>query len=251
VRRDLLEDLLAGRPPAPGPKLTAARDAGLHPPAPCVVIVAVPLTATDDEHALRAVAVALSRAVGSILQPLTVTRHDELVLIARADGDPAPLVEALGQAHERLAAAGAKLAIGVSAVQNGLDQVGAAYAEAQAALERVRPAGGLLALPLMSAFDCLALFGRGTARRRIPETLRRFVADDLADGRILTTTLLEYVASDLNAKLTAQRLYVHPNTARYRLAKIEERTGCDLRSVADVIDLVIAVRVAEDELAGG
>ena len=28
VRRDLLEDLLAGHAPAPGPKLTAAREAG-------------------------------------------------------------------------------------------------------------------------------------------------------------------------------------------------------------------------------
>jgi sugar diacid utilization regulator len=251
VRRDLLEDLLAGRPPAPGPKLTAARDAGLHPPAPFVVIVAVPLTAPDDEHALRAVAVALSRAAGSVLAPLTVTRHEELVLIARVDQDPARLVEALAQAQERLAATGSKLAIGVSAVQSGLDRMASAYAEAQAALERVRATGGTLALPVMSAFDCLALFGRDTARRRIPEGVRRFVAEDLADGRILTTTLLEYVASDLNAKLTAERLYVHPNTARYRLAKIEERTGCDLRSVADVIDLVIAVRLAEHDLAVG
>jgi sugar diacid utilization regulator len=251
VRRDLLEDLLAGRPPTPGPKLTAARDAGLHPPAPCVVVVAVPLTAPDDEHALRAVAVALARAVGSVLQPVTVTRHEELVLIARVDGDPARLVEALGQAQERVAATGITLAIGVSAVQSGLDRVAGAYAEAEAAVERVRAGGGMLALPVMSAFDCLALFGRDTARRRIPEKVRRFVADDLAEGRILTTTLLEYVACDLNAKLTAERLYVHPNTARYRLAKIEERTGRDLRSVADVIDLVIAVRVAEDDLAGG
>jgi hypothetical protein len=31
VRRDLLEDLLAGRAPAPGAKLTAARAAGLVP----------------------------------------------------------------------------------------------------------------------------------------------------------------------------------------------------------------------------
>ena len=249
VRRDLLEDLLAGRPPAPGPKLTAARDAGLHPPAPCVIIVAVPLTAPGDEHALRAVAIALARAVGSALQPLTVTRHEELVLIARADGKPAELVEALGQAQERVAATGIELAIGVSAVQNGLERVAGAYAEAQAALERVRATGGMVALPVLSAFDCLALFGRDTARRRIPESVRRFVADDLAEGRILTTTLLEYIACDLNAKLTAERLYVHPNTARYRLAKIEERTGCDLRRVADVMDLLIAVRVAEAEVA--
>jgi sugar diacid utilization regulator len=249
VRRDLLEDLLAGRTPAPGPKLMAARDAGLLPAVPCVVIVAVPLSAPEDEHALRAVAVALARAVGSALQPLTVTRHDELVLIARVEGDVGDLVEALGQAQERLAATATKLAVGMSAVQSGLDRVSHAYAEAQAAVEKMRPAGGVLALPTMSAFDCLTLFGRETARQRIPAAVRQFVADDLADGRVLTTTLLEYVAADFNARLTAERLFLHPNTARYRLGKIEERTGCNLRHVADVMDLLIAVRVAEAELA--
>jgi sugar diacid utilization regulator len=249
VRRDLLEDLLADRAPAAGPKLTAARDAGLHPPAPCVVVVAVPLAPPEDEHTLRAVAVALARAVGSVLQPLTVTRHDEIVLIARVAGNVGHLIEALGQAQERLATAGTNLAIGVSAVQSGLDRVANAYADAQAALERVRATGGVLALPVLSAFDCLTLFGRETARQRIAPAVRQFVAEDLADGRVLTTTLLEYVACDLNAKLTAERLYVHPNTARYRLGKIEERTGCDLRCVADVMDLLIAVRIAEAELA--
>jgi sugar diacid utilization regulator len=227
----------------------AARDAGLLPAVPCVVIVAVPLSPPEDEHTLRAVAVALSRAVGSALQPLTVTRHDELVLIARVEGDVGELVAAVGQAQERLAADATKLAVGVSAVQSGLDRVAHGYAEAQAAVDKMRSAGGVLALPVMSAFDCLTLFGRETARQRIPAAVRQFVADDLADGRVLTTTLLEYVAADFNAKLTAERLYVHPNTARYRLGKIEERTGCNLRRVADVMDLLIAVRVAEAELA--
>jgi PucR C-terminal helix-turn-helix domain/GGDEF-like domain len=246
VRRDLLEDLLAGRPPAPGPKLTAARDAGLHPPVPCVVIVAVPLVAPDDEHALRSVAVTLARAVGSAVAPLTVTRHDELVLIARVDDDAGDLVTALAAAHERLTAAGTELAIGVSIVQPGLDRVATAYEQAHAALERVRSRGGIMALPAMSTFECLTLFGPETASRRIPEDVRRFVSEDLAEGRVLTTTLLEYVASDFNARLTAERLFVHPNTARYRLGKIEERTGCDLRCVADVVDLLIAVRLSPD-----
>jgi hypothetical protein len=247
VRRDLLEDLLAGRPPAPGPPLTALREAGLHPPAPCVVIVAAPLAPPEDEHTLRSVAVALARAVGSSMQPLTVTRHDELVLVARVEGEPAELVEALSGAQEALAAAGTPLGLGVSIVQSGLDRLADAYDEAQAALETVRERGGVVALPALSTFDCLVLFGPGTARRRIPPAVRRFVDEDLAEGRVLTTTLLEYVASDFNAKLTAERLFVHPNTARYRLAKIEERTGSDLRHVGDVIDLLIAVRVAEAE----
>jgi hypothetical protein len=248
VRRDLLDDLLAGRPPAPGPKLMAAHDAGLHLPVPCVVVVAVPLEPPDGEHTLRAVALSLSRAIGSSLRPLVVTRHDELVVIARVERDVEALVADLCSVQTRLAAEGTVLAIGMSAVQNGLERTAHAYAEAQAGLERVRGAGGVVALPVLSAFDCLTLFGRETARGRIPANVRQFVAEDLADGRVLIATLLEYVASDFNAKLTAERLFVHPNTARYRLGKIEERTGCDLRRVSDVLDLLIAVRVAEAEL---
>lgn len=45
VRRDLLEDLLAGRPPAAGPRLTAARAAGLASDERCMLIVAVPVAA--------------------------------------------------------------------------------------------------------------------------------------------------------------------------------------------------------------
>jgi PucR C-terminal helix-turn-helix domain/GGDEF-like domain len=251
VRRDLLDDLLAGRPPAPGPKLMAARDAGLNVPVPCVVIVAVPLVPPDDEHTLRAVALSLARAIGSSLRPLTVTRHDELVLIARVEREIDDLVGDLRAAQERLAGEGATLAIGMSSVQAGLERTSHAYAEAEAALERVRGAGGVVALPVLSAFDCLTLFGRETARGRIPANIRQFVAEDMADGRVLTSTLLEYVASDFNAKLTAERLFVHPNTARYRLGKIEERTGCNLRRVTDVLDLLIAVRVAEAELVAG
>ena len=248
VRRDLLDDLLAGRAPAPGPKLMAAHDAGLHLPVPCVVVVAAPLVPPEDEHTLRTVALALSRAIGSSLRPLTVTRQDELVVIARVERDIGELVADLRATQERLAAEGTTLAIGVSSVQHGLERTANGYAESQSALERVRASGGVVALPVLSAFDCLTLFGRETARGRIPAGIRQFVAEDVADGRVLTTTLLEYVAADFNAKLAAERLYVHPNTARYRLGKIEERTGCNLRSVSDVLDLLIAVRVAEAEL---
>ena len=72
VRRDLLEDLLAGREPAPGPRLTAARAAGLESRGRCVVIGAVPVSPADDELALRSAASALARAAGGVLRPLTV-----------------------------------------------------------------------------------------------------------------------------------------------------------------------------------
>jgi sugar diacid utilization regulator len=245
VRRDLLEDLLAGRAPAPGPKLTAAREAGLVPDADCILIAAHPTTAPQDERGLRSVAVALTRAVGAAVAPLAVVRHEEVVVVATVDRPVGAVIEGLEAAQEQLAGEGVPLAIGVSTLQRGLERMPAAYGEAASALERVHAAGGVVALPALSAFDCLALFGAETARRRIPPKVRQFVVDDLAADSVLTTTLLEYVAADFNTKVAAERLYVHPNTARYRLGKIEERTGCDLRHVADVLDLLIALRVHE------
>jgi sugar diacid utilization regulator len=246
VRRDLLEDLLAGRRPAPGPKLTAAREAGLVPATACILVVAQPLGPPHDNRQLRSVAVALTRAAGGAVAPLAVVRHEEVVVIATADRTIEALIDGLETAQGQLAREGIPLAIGVSTLQEGLDRMPAAYEEAVRALQRVRVSGGVVALPALSAFDCLALFGPDTARRRIPPRVRQFVLEDLAEDRVLTTTLLEYVASDFNTKVAAERLFVHPNTARYRLGKIEERTGCDLRHVADVLDLLIALRVHGD-----
>jgi PucR C-terminal helix-turn-helix domain/GGDEF-like domain len=246
VRRDLLEDLLAGRAPTPGPKLTAAREAGLAPAGTCVLVAAQPLSAPQEERQLRSAAVALSRAAGSAVAPLAVVRHEEVVVVAAVEGSPEALIDSLETAQDQLVREGIPMAIGISTLQDGTGRLPEAYREAVTALERVRATGGVVALPALTAFDCLALFGPDTARRRIPPRVRQFVLDDLAEDRVLTTTLLEYVASDFNTKVAAERLYVHPNTARYRLGKIEERTGCDLRHVADVLDLLIALRVHGD-----
>jgi sugar diacid utilization regulator len=247
-RRDLLEDLLSGRAPEPGAKLAAARQAGLAPARSCVLVVAAATAPLPDDHHLRASATWLSRAFGAVDQPLAVVRHHEIVVIAPVERDAIDaIVVALTAVQSQLADERLTLAVGVSTVHDGLESMPEAYREAVSAAERIRATGGVLALTDLSAFDCLTLFGQETARRRIPAAVRAFVADDVAEGLVLTTTLLEYVAADFNAKLAAERLYVHPNTARYRLAKIEERTGTRLRCVADVLDLLIAIRVAEAE----
>jgi sugar diacid utilization regulator len=43
---------------------------------------------------------------------------------------------------------------------------------------------------------------------------------------------------------------VDHNTDRYRPTKIEERTGYDLRRIADVIELIIAVRTNRESGGG-
>jgi PucR C-terminal helix-turn-helix domain/GGDEF-like domain len=244
LRRDLLEDLLEGRGPAPGPLLGAAREAGLEPSRPCLLIAARPVEPLPDEHGIRSAAASLARARGAAVQPLTVARHDEIVVVAPAEGiDAADLARTLADIQARLADQGITLAIGMSTIQP-LEDLPAAYREACEAVERLQEAGGVLALPTLRAFESLTLFGHETASRLVSPEIRRFVEEDVDGGGLLTTTLLEYVAADLNATVAAERLYVHVNTVRYRLKKIAERTGCDLRRLSEVLDLLIAVHIA-------
>src|SRR5262249_28636629 len=102
---------------------------------------------------------------------------------------------------------------------------------------------GLVALPLLSSFDYLLLRADETARRLVRPQVRRFVEEDAARGGALIATLTEYAACDLNARTAARPPHLHVNTAYYRLERIAERTGCDLRSVTDVLELLIAVRL--------
>ena len=105
--------------------------------------------------------------------------------------------------------------------------------------------GGVLSLPDMSAFDHLTVRHDETARRLIPARITRFVSEDRAHGGHLIKTLLAYAEADLNAKVAAERLLIHVNTAHHRLGRIAERPGSDLRRLADVIDLLIAVRLLD------
>jgi DNA-binding PucR family transcriptional regulator len=128
-------------------------------------------------------------------------------------------------------------------VRTGLSEVADAYAEARIARDSLGAVAGVLALPLLTSLDYLVLRDDETARRLIRPQVRRFVTEDAAAGGALIATLVEFAASDLNAVAAAERLHLHVNTAYYRLDRIAERTGCDLRRLADVMELLIALRL--------
>src|SRR5439155_10403822 len=99
----LLEQLLAGRPVAPGPALNAARACGLDAGASLAVLVARPRGGEPDEQALGVAARALARAAGDVPETLAAVRDGEIVIVrAVADGTTTRLVGALGMVHRRL-----------------------------------------------------------------------------------------------------------------------------------------------------
>lgn len=245
VRRDLLEHLLAGELPTRRALLATAQAHGLTADRPLLVATVAP-AAPDADVPARA-ADALAGLDGPCGRALVVSRQTELVLITalRSAADAGAVCDRLAELHGRLRAEEVPIAVGVGTVAAGVTELPRAYQEATAALADVAVPGGVVALPRLSAFDYLTRRADDTARRLVDPRLRAFLAEDRARGGALVETTRAFAAADLNLKVAAARLRVHPNTAQYRLRKVEERTGRNPRRIADLLDLLVAIALVD------
>jgi len=78
-------------------------------------------------------------------------------------------------------------------------------------------------------------------RERLLGPLREY--DDRHSAELMTT-LRAFLACDGSWSVCASRMYVHVNTVRYRIGRIEALTGRDLSALADRVDFFLALRGA-------
>jgi hypothetical protein len=247
-RRDLLEHLLAGEMPTDGPLLATAQAYGIGEKARLMMAAAVPVGGGLDSDLPRAASAAIARAGFSEARTLVVVRQSEIVAVPVLG--PATtqeqLCDRLESVQERLRREGMPLAMGIGTMADGVAELPRAYDEARAALELVCDDGGVAALPRLSPFEYLALNADETAMRLVDPDLRAFLDEDRARGGVLTATIRAFADADLKLQAAAERLQVHPNTARYRLGRIEERTGRNPRRTDDLMDLLVAIALRGD-----
>jgi DNA-binding PucR family transcriptional regulator len=243
LRRDLLEDLLARADVSAAPKLAMLQRAGLESGRALAVVLARPVAPTSDGRSLADAVATLGR--GDAAAPgLTVARQNEVVgVVPVPAGGFKLVVSGLERATAELAQRGIEMAVGVSMTHERLTEVPEAYAEAWAARDGLGSRHGVFALPMLSTFDYLMLRADDTARRLIRPRYRRFIEEDTAKGGALITTLLRYVACDLNATAAARHLHMHVNTVYYRLERVSERSGCDLRRFTELQELILAIHL--------
>jgi hypothetical protein len=77
------------------------------------------------------------------------------------------------------------------------------------------------------------------------EVARRIIDPVMAQGKpgiTLLDTVKRYVDNDLRLELTAEQMFLHVNTVRYRLRRFEELTGTSLRRVDDLVQVWWAFR---------
>jgi hypothetical protein len=246
-RRDLLEVLLAGELPVGGPLLALAKAHGIGVASSMLVVTAVAVGPRSSPEVAHAASTAFTRA-GLGERPLVVVRQGEVVAVPvlAAGSGPAAICERVDALQQRLEAVGTSVSVGVSTVAEGVGELPRAYLEARAARECLGGGAGLVAIPRLTPLEYLLLRADETARRVVDPRLTAFLDADLARDGTLSATVRAFAAADLNLRAAAERLHVHPNTAQYRLRRVEERTGRNPRRIADLLDLLVAIELRRD-----
>jgi GAF domain-containing protein len=145
----------------------------------------------------------------------------------------------LGQAHGAV--------IGVSELCSTPDDAAGAYREASDAATIAHALlrdGGAIAYSQVGAYRYLVQIAADDAPRdRMRAAVDRLIEYDRRRRTALLDTLERYLSERRSVIESARALYIHPNTLRQRLGRIEELTGLDLNN-DDLLSLELAIKLA-------
>ncbi|WP_163507268.1 PucR family transcriptional regulator [Fodinicola acaciae] len=217
------------------------------------------VTAADAERRLtpcgidatgsHAVVIAIPVSTGSLIRRLTYSPlplpdvvtavvDDSLVAVLPA-GQPAH--EAAHLLHTQVRQLGGQARIGIGGWYAGVSGLRWSYYEAREAASR-----GLG----VNEREPMSLSGLILASEDIPlrdlatDLLRPLVDFDAAHDGALIATLRAYLDANGSVGVVAQRLILHRNTVRYRIAQIEKLTGRSLAHTSDRVQFWLALTAA-------
>ncbi len=198
---------------------------------------------------------------------LVAPLDDEIVALVPAPGDQAPDESADdgAPAAYRFAAtiraaepvvgsdrSGVRLAVGVSGPAESVTALPGALHEAGSARRlaalRLAGPGGTSAISVVTSDEVashellLATVPASVLRSFRARLLGPLLAYDDQHRAELLPTLREFLACSGSWNACAVRMYVHVNTVRYRIRRIEELTGRDLSRLDDQVDFFLALR---------
>lgn len=236
--RDLLELLILGE--------IDSSWVDRHPAAPWIdphgeLLVAVGTVAESAKHLsdpLEVAQTALSTAIGTPgAAPLIAIRQGVIVAVVGAPAE-APIAQRLSAACAQLKTAeDVDLRWGVSARCEGFGGVRGGFEQATFALSRTSAQ-----CPVVCPTDMPALHYALTSAPAATRALIASRAPKLAslDERAMTSvrqTVDAFAQANLNVTRAAAALYVHPNTLRYRLKRIQDYSGQDPHTFAGLAEL--------------
>ena len=174
------------------------------------------------------------------------TRHDRVRALAPVHAENPQAVEPVRAACEALAREEG-LVVGLSDVDRGAAGARRRLREAADAARIGRALvgeGGAVSYEQLGAYRYLVHLGLDDAPQdRYRHSVERLIEYDGRRGSRLVETLEQFLADRGGVTASARALYVHPNTVRQRLERIERVGELDLRS-EDLLSLELALKLA-------
>lgn len=234
---EFVDAVLSGRTQFSAGRLRAY---GLDPYGPLTGVVA---TTTSEPEAVLGAA---KRALGTLGGDAVVATYRDTVtaIVQPLRGEPTP--DAIGGAL--YAALGPGSAVGVGCESADAEGLRRSLIQARQAanLARRRKPGGYATYDAAESHALLlALQDEDVLASFCASLLGPIEEYDVRRGAGLLPTLEAFLASGGQWQATADRLHVHVNTLRHRLARCEELTGRNLISMEDRVDFYIAIRARD------
>jgi purine catabolism regulator len=246
VEEELLDVLTAGRPGSHQAARERAKRKGFDVDANYLVIAAEPV----EPGLAPRIRAAWERQLATMRLAALVRERGEATLAlvslaGRRAPDPRSVVDHLHRAAR--VSANTPVALGYGGVRSGASEVAAGAREAEQALTMGRR---LFGPDSATAFNDLGLYRLLYALQPLPE-MRAFRDDALARlhakdrAGVLLQTLAAYLATNGSPTDAADRLHLHRNTVLYRLGRIEDLLGVDLRNAEVRLSLHLALKIGE------
>lgn len=248
IVRDLFEALALGEDGELGVEARANR-LGVDLSRPHVVAV-FEVTAPPTEFDGERMWFALKQDLAAELPGSLLAHRDHTLTALLRLSDPTGLdrlaarLSELKMPHER--AQELLISAGLSRICRRVEDYPEAFELARQALlmgRAVRGAGAAVTFDELGAQWYLFGIAQQQVRDVYQERLEVLLEHDREKGTQLFRTIEVYLESMGNAKLTAEKLFVHRNTLRQRFDKIRHVAGVDLSDLGHWFDLMMAVRI--------
>ncbi|WP_241715723.1 PucR family transcriptional regulator [Sulfoacidibacillus ferrooxidans] len=139
--------------------------------------------------------------------------------------------------------------VGISRPYPGINGLREGYAEASKAIQLGRPIYGhntCIYFGELGVYRILSLLKENLdVKLFYDETIGQLLTYDLTHDAHLTESLIAYFNRDFNVVDAAKDLFVHPNTIKYRLQRIEEVTGCCLQESEGRLKLHLGLKISK------
>ncbi|SHI32137.1 PucR family transcriptional regulator [Desulfofundulus thermosubterraneus] len=122
------------------------------------------------------------------------------------------------------------VSIGIGRCCDRLTGVAQSYHEAEQALKigrRVQGGNGIFDFEQLGIYALLLSFGNNEVKESCRQRLAKLLEYDSANKAELIKTMEVYLDYNENISRTAEKLYIHPNSVKYRLERIKEILGKD------------------------